>query len=70
MKGIYKHYKNGKSYEVLGIVLDATTDKEMILYKPLYETNYEYFSRTKEDFFNLVIIAGEKYSVQRFKKIE
>jgi hypothetical protein len=35
--GKYRHYKNGKLYEVLGIAHHSETEEELVLYKKLYD---------------------------------
>ena len=45
-KGIYHHFKDAaKEYEVMGIALHTETEEPMVLYRPLYETDQEYFVR-------------------------
>ena len=66
--GKYKHYK-GKKYEVLGTVIHSETLEELVLYKPLYETNDEFngklWVRPKKMFMEEVEVKGEK--VLRFE---
>lgn len=58
-KGIYKHHK-GKRYVVLGMALDKNTEAELVLYRPLYECEYEYFTRALADFCASVSIEGKE----------
>ena len=37
--GIYEHYK-GKRYEVTGAAIHSETLEKMVVYKPLYETEF------------------------------
>ncbi len=67
----YKHFKNGKLYEVLGEARHSETLEEMIIYRALYENQYGFGSiwvRPKGMFFEMVLHQGNK--VPRFEKIE
>ena len=57
INGIYKHFK-GNYYLVEDIVIDSETNKEMILYKALYDECIR-FVRPKENFLSKV--DKEKY---------
>ena len=39
-KGIYKHFKNKKFYDVQNVVRHSETEEWMVLYKPLYKSNF------------------------------
>lgn len=39
-KGIYKHFKNKKLYEVLALPRHTETEEWMVLYKPLYKSDF------------------------------
>ena len=39
-KGIYQHYKNKKFYRVEDIVRHTETKEWMVLYKPLYKSDF------------------------------
>jgi len=39
-KGIYKHFKNKKLYQVLDVVRHTETEEWMVLYKPLYKSDF------------------------------
>ena len=64
---IWRHFKEGREYIIVGYARNATTDEESrkILYHPLYVsldeygTNYKYFFRDIEDFMSEV--DKEKY---------
>ena len=58
-KGVYEHYR-GKKYVVLGIGLDKNSQNESVIYKPLYECEYEYFIRALADFCSSVTIEGKE----------
>lgn len=65
-KGIYRHAKTGKGYEVLGVALQTETEELLVIYRPLYdETDYELFARPLDIFIESVIIGG--VSRQRFE---
>lgn len=65
--GIYKHYKNKKEYEVLGIAFHTETEEYMVLYRPLYQTDFEYFIRPYEMFSEKVIDPDTGKKVSRFQ---
>jgi len=50
--GIYKHYKNGKNYQVIdvGIHKEGNNTSEQVIYKPLYECEHRFFTRSVEQF--------------------
>ena len=66
--GKYKHYK-GNLYEVVDTVIHSETLEELVLYKPLYETQDEYngklWVRPLTMFMENVEIEGEL--IPRFK---
>ena len=63
LKGFYEHYKK-KPYEVLGLAIDPKSREELVLYQPIYETNYDYFLRPKAMF-----QGNLDDGTQRFKKV-
>lgn len=67
IKGIYIHYK-GKKYEVIGTALHSETMEKLIVYKPLYKSNSEYWVRPCNMFFEEIERDGMK--IKRFKKAE
>ena len=66
-KGIYRHSKSGKLYEVIGIALETETEELLVIYRPLYENEYELFARPVSMFTETVVLDGK--SVPRFQKI-
>jgi hypothetical protein len=68
--GKYKHYK-GNFYEVLDIVLHSESLEELVLYKPLYESNNEFngklWVRPVAMFMEKVEIDGKV--MPRFKQV-
>lgn len=67
-KGIYKHSKTGHDYEVLGVALQTETDEQLVIYKPLYENEYELFARPYGMFIEEVEQNGAV--VPRFERID
>ena len=58
-KGIYRHAKTGKEYEVLGMALQTETEEKLVIYRPLYDgTDYELFARPYDMFIESVVIDG------------
>ena len=66
-KGTYKHSKSGKLYEVIGLALETETEELLVIYRPLYENEYELFARPASMFTETVVL-DEKY-VPRFEKV-
>ncbi|RKV92728.1 MAG: DUF1653 domain-containing protein [Candidatus Saccharimonas sp.] len=66
-KGTYKHSKSSKLYEVIGLALDTETEDFLVIYRPLYENEYELFARPANMFTETVVLDGK--SVPRFEKV-
>ena len=65
-KGIYQHYKNLKLYEVLDIALHTETEEILVIYRPLYKSEYKLFARPYKMFFEKVKNLETKKIVPRF----
>jgi hypothetical protein len=69
--GKYKHFKNGQSYELIGIVTHSETLDEMVLYKALYHSekfgDNALWVRPKAMFFEQLMHEGKL--VNRFEYI-
>ncbi|MDQ5932545.1 MAG: hypothetical protein QG649_630 [Patescibacteria group bacterium] len=57
-KGRYIHAKTGQSYEVIGIALDTEHNQLQVVYKPLYDSEYNMFVRPLAMFTETVTING------------
>lgn len=66
-KGTYRHNKTGKLYEVLGVALQTETNDALVIYRPLYATDYELFARPHAMFVETVKI--DNIMKPRFEKI-
>ncbi len=66
-KGIYRHTKSGKTYEVLGVALHTETNEQLVIYCPEYESAWELFARPYGMFSEEVTIDGKV--VPRFEKV-
>ena len=66
-KGVYKHSKSGKLYEVIGLALETEAEDFLVIYRPLYENEYELFARLANMFTETVVLDGK--SVPRFEKV-
>ena len=66
-KGIYKHFK-GKEYEVIDVAAHSETLEEMVVYKPLYECEYNLWVRPLSMWDEEVEFEGKK--VKRFTFIK
>lgn len=59
--GIYKHFKNKKEYRVVGVgLLTAPEDTEVVMYEPMYESEYRFFVRPVGNFLEEVEYEGTK----------
>ncbi len=65
--GTYRHNKKGHLYEVLGVALQTETEEQLVIYRPLYESEFELFARPYGMFTEQVEIDGKM--VPRFEKI-
>ncbi len=66
-KGIYHHFKDAsKEYEVLGTAFHTETEEMMVVYKPLYGTDYELFVRPVGMFLEEVAKPEIGYEGPRF----
>lgn len=65
-KGVYRHTKSAKMYEVIGIALHTETNEKLVIYRPLYNSEHEFFVRPYAMFFETIELDGK--SVPRFEK--
>lgn len=65
---IYRHYKRGDRYQVVGYNFHANDNWWMVEYIPLYDCPYPKFSRPLHEWSELVEWQGEK--VVRFARVE
>ena len=57
--GTYRHIKSGKLYEVLGVSLETETNEQHVIYRPLYDSQFELFARPYDMFIEQVELDGE-----------
>ena len=59
----YRHYKNGKLYEVIGEARHSETNEELVVYRALYACegygNEQLWVRPKQMFFEDVLYNGQ-----------
>lgn len=69
-KGTYRHNKTGKLYEVIGLAVQTETDERLVIYRPMYEHDFEYefFTRPYDMFIEDVELDGR--NVARFEKVD
>lgn len=66
-KGRYRHSKSGRLYEVIGVALQTETNEPLVIYKPLYESDQEFFARPYDMFVgNVELDGGVKPRFERF----
>ena len=66
-KGTYRHNKKGHLYEVLGVALQTETGEPLVIYRPLYDNEYELFARPYTMFLEEVELNGQMKP--RFEKV-
>ena len=57
-KGRYRHFK-GNEYDVIGIARHSETMEDLVVYKPLYESESEYWIRPLAMFLETVERDGK-----------
>lgn len=67
-KGVYLHTKSDRKYEVIGTALQTETEELLVVYKPLYDSEYELFARPVAMFTETVELDGEMKP--RFEKVD
>lgn len=79
-KGIYRHFKynpegieNNYTYEVIGSAIHSETEEELVIYKPLYQTDFvqgqgfDFCARPLKNFLEEIERDGKK--MKRFSKV-
>lgn len=79
-KGIYRHFKydpegveNNYTYEVLGLSRHSETGEALVIYKPLYQSDYiqgegfDFMARPLNNFLEEIERDGKRF--KRFTKI-
>ena len=66
--GKYLHTKSGNYYEIIGVALHSESLEQLVVYRPLYKSNFELFTRPFEMFTQEVMINGALKS--RFQKVD
>ena len=65
---VVRHYKNNQTYQVIGVALQTETNEKLVVYKPLYTSEYELFARPYGMFVEAISHNG--CMVQRFQKVD
>lgn len=65
--GVYEHYK-GNRYEVIGVGRDTETEEDVVIYRPLYESDVAYWVRPYAMFISTIMV--DEQTVPRFKKVD
>lgn len=68
LRGVYRHNKTGKMYRVIGVALHTETNEYLVVYEPLYQSDYPLFVRPYTMFTENVVTDG--VSVPRFEYIK
>ena len=72
---IYQHHKhdpsgleNNYTYKIIDTAFDAEKQEKVVIYKPLYDCEYKLFTRSRENFLEIIKVNNQKRS--RFVKIK
>jgi len=65
---IYRHFKSEDKYQVVDLVLDASTDTWSVIYEPLYDNEIKRFVRPIADWQSKKMHEGTE--VERFTLVE
>ncbi len=65
---IYEHYTK-KTYRVFSMGLDASRQEDIVIYRALYPTDYDYFSRPLTEWNELVASLDGAGLIPRFRKL-
>ena len=65
--GRYRHYK-GNYYEVVGVARHSETMEELVVYRPLYETEHALWVRPRAMFVETIQHKGQ--AVARFAYVD
>lgn len=66
----YHHFKSADMrYEIVGTALHTETEELLVVYRPLYKTDYELFARPVSMFFEHIEKPEIGYSGPRFIRI-
>lgn len=63
--GIYRHYRNGKLYRVIGVGKHSETEEDLVFYEALYDNATKFWARPLGMFTEKVEHDGKR--VPRFK---
>jgi hypothetical protein len=66
-KGRYRHNKSGKLYRVIGMALHTESEEPLVIYQPLYNSEFQFFARPYKMFDGEVEVDG--VTVRRFERI-
>lgn len=66
--GRYRHTKTGNYYEVIGVALHSETLEQLVVYKPLYKSEFKLFVRPYDMFTEHVMFEGT--SKPRFEEAD
>lgn len=63
-EGRYRHSKTNRMYQVLGTALSTEDNTQLVIYRPLYESDQKLYARPLSMFTEFVTLGAER--VPRF----
>ena len=67
----YRHFKHAEmTYEIVGIAFHTETEEDLVVYRPLYETDKELFARPAAMFLEHVEKPELGYAGPRFIRLD